>query len=384
MASDYNKEPIRASDFTINQTTPFNAEPPVAILREHFVTANDKFYVRNHAPVPLIDEASYKLSVEGLIARHCKFSIWELKHSFPQHTVMATLMCAGNRRTEMSDIKAVRGVGWGCAAISNAVWKGPRLRDVLFMAGIEKLESLWDQLHVDFEGIDICKDKRGYGSSIPLHKALEKRGDVILAVEMNGSELPRDHGYPVRVIVPGYIGARSVKWLKTIRIQMHESTNYYQKKDYKLFLPEVDWDTVDELWDKSPAIQELNVQAAITQPTDNERIPKGSSYTVKGYALSGGGRKITRVDISFDGGKSWKVANLFTASQNLPKMDTKWSWDFWECSVKFMPSPCQIICRAWDEGSNTMPENIHQIWNLRGVMNNSWVRVNVVSDEAKL
>ncbi|XP_033105782.1 sulfite oxidase-like [Anneissia japonica] len=404
MASGYKKEPRRALDFTINQSTPFNAEPPVTSLRDHFVTPNEKFYIRNHAPVPVIDGESYKLVIEGLVAKHSKFSIWELKNNFTQHTVMATLMVNSCLYIfSISDFRGIHdilliilfitnitqdmtwyGVGWGCAAISNAVWKGPRLRDVLLSAGIEKLESFWDQLHVNFEGVDICKDNQGYGSSIPLHKALDKRGDVILALEMNGSELPRDHGYPVRVVVPGYIGARSVKWLKTITVQMHESTNYFQKKDYKLFLPEIDWDTVDEWWDKSVPIQELNVQAAITQPKNNEVIPRGSRYTIKGYALSGGGRKIVRVDISLDGGKSWTVANLFTSSQGLLHIDTKWSWEFWDCTIKSMPSPCQIVCRAWDEASNTMPEDIKQIWNLRGVMNNSWVRVNVVSDAAKL
>ncbi|XP_071826758.1 uncharacterized protein [Apostichopus japonicus] len=375
----YNHEPKRASNMTVNESRPFNAEPPISVLREHFVTPTDQFYIRNHAPVPVLNGSDHVVTVTGLVPLDLKLTMYQLEHDFPQATVMATLMCAGNRRTEMSKIKKVRGVPWGHAAISNAIWKGPRLQDVLLAAGVHRLESIWDTLHVEFEGVDICKDNRGYGSSIPMVKAMDPKGDTILALQMNGHQLPRDHGYPVRVIVPGYIGARSVKWLQTIRILSHESTNYFQVKDYKLFPPHVDWDVVDNWWDKAPPIQEMSVQAAICQPADGEAISPAGKYTVKGYALTGGGRRITRVDVSLDNGSSWETARLFSDLHNQKTGShlTKWSWEFWELPVMSMPAPCTIICRAWDESCNTMPEDLKQIWNLRGVMNNSWVKINV-------
>ncbi|XP_041458389.1 sulfite oxidase-like [Lytechinus variegatus] len=377
MAS-YNNEPARNPNMTINCKEPFNAEPPTDVLREHFVTPNDQFYIRNHAPVPSLDGRTHRVTVDGLVPRPLELTAEQLRTWFPQATVMATLMCAGNRRTEMSSIKQVKGVVWGHAAVSNAIWRGPRLRDVLLMAGIEKLESRWEDLHVDFEGVDICKEDRGYGSSIPLLKALDPRGDVIVALEMNGSELPRDHGYPMRIVAPGIVGARSVKWLKSIRVLGHESTNYYQKRDYKLFLPHIDWDTVDDWWEKSPSIQELPVQAAAIRPQQGESITPGTPYTIKGYALSGGGRRIIRVDVSLDGGKRWDIARLFTkVNENQTKANTKWSWEFWEYPVQSFPSPCEVVVRAWDDASNTMPDDMSSIWNLRGVLNNSWVRIKV-------
>ncbi|XP_071479700.1 sulfite oxidase, mitochondrial-like [Diadema antillarum] len=379
MAS-YSNEPLRNPNLTINSKEPFNAEPPTDVLREHFVTPNDQFYVRNHAPVPNLDGRTHRVQVAGLVPHPLELTAEQLRSQYEQVTVMATLMCAGNRRTEMASIKKVRGVGWGHAAISNAIWRGPRLRDVLLNAGIEKLESQWEDLHVDFEGVDICKENRGYGSSIPLMKAMDPRGDVIIALEMNGSELPRDHGYPMRMVVPGIVGARSVKWLKSICVMAQESTNYYQKRDYKLFPPHVDWDTVDDWWDKAPAIQELPVQGAIIQPKQGEAITTGSPYTIKGYAISGGGRRITRVDVSLDGGKSWEIARLFSkVNEYHAKNKTKWSWEFWEFPVLAFPSPCEVVVKAWDEASNTMPQDLAQIWNLRGVMNNSWIRVKVNS-----
>lgn len=381
MAANYNQEPKRAANLTVNEIRPFNAEPPVSVLREHFVTPTDQFYIRNHAPVPVIDSRNHLVSVTGLIPLELNLTVNQLENDFPQVTIMATLMCAGNRRTEMSMFKKVRGVPWGNAALSNAIWRGPKLRDILLAAGVDKLEPMWDSLHVEFEGVDICKENKGYGSSIPMSKAMDPRGDTVLALQMNGHVLPRDHGYPVRVVVPGYIGARSVKWLKHIRVLRHESNNYFQVKDYKIFPPHVDWDIVDNWWDKSPPIQELSVQAAICQPGDGEAITPGSKYTIKGYALTGGGRRITRVDVSLNGGKTWEVARLFSDlhNQKTGSHNTKWSWEFWEMPVMSMPSPCTIFCRAWDDSSNTMPEDLKHIWNLRGVMNNSWVKVKVLA-----
>lgn len=132
-----------------------------------------------------------------------------------------------------------------------------------------------------FEGLDVDPTNTPYSVSVPFHKAMDKYGDVILAYEMNGQPLSRDHGFPIRVIVPGTVGARNVKWLGRIYVSEEESTGFWQAHDYKGFSPSVDWDTAD--FSKSPAIQELPVISAICIPQENETVSvKDGFITVKG------------------------------------------------------------------------------------------------------
>ena len=375
ISSSYANEPKRNFKFTVNSVEPFNAEPPGSELTKYFVTPNRLFFVRNHAPVPIIDLDTYQLTVSGLVKNTLTLSLTELKNKFRKVTIMASLMCAGNRRTELHNIQPVRGVGWGSSAISNAVWSGASLRAVLLAAGVHP-ESRG--LHVAFEGLDNVKGSP-YGSSIPIEKALDVNGEVLLAYDMNGDPLPQDHGYPLRVVVPGYIGARSVKWLATIVIQKEESSNYFQKNDYKVFPSHVTWDTVEPLWKVTPALLELNVQAAITFPEDRTVLDSGQPCCITGYAMAGGGRGIVRVDVSTDGGSSWHTATLVQERNSNTSVGAHWSWTLWRHKVDSLPTPCVIVCRAWDAAFNGMPSN--REWNLRGVMNNSWSKVEVLSPD---
>ena len=370
----YSNEPKRSFKFVINSMEPFNAEPPLSELTKSFVTPNELFFVRNHAPVPIVHLDTYQLRISGLVSNKLVLSLAELKDRFPRVTVMATLMCAGNRRTELHKIQPVRGVGWGSSAVSNAVWSGASLRAVLLAAGIHP-ESRG--LHVAFEGLDNTKGAP-YGGSIPIEKALNVNEEVLLAYEMNGEPLPRDHGYPVRVIVPGYIGARSVKWLASVVVQKEESRNFFQQKDYKVFPSHVTWGTVDPLWEVTPALLELNVQAVITFPEDRTMIDSGVPCQIRGYAIAGGGRGISRVDVSIDGGRSWQIAALVQEKDH-GSVGNHWSWTLWRYNVDSLPTPCVIVCRAWDTAFNGMPSE--REWNLRGVMNNSWNKVEVLSPE---
>eukprot|EP00744_Colponema_vietnamica_P011970 GILI01016815.1.p1 GENE.GILI01016815.1~~GILI01016815.1.p1 ORF type:complete len:403 (-),score=127.49 GILI01016815.1:198-1349(-) len=376
---DYSNEPAREPIFVVNSEQPFNAEPTTDLLTKFFITPTEWFYVRGHGPVPELSAASHFVEVEGAVNKPLRLSLEDLR-SFPKKIVTAVLECAGNRRNEMSVIKKVKGLGWYHGAISNAVWGGCLLKDVLEAAGIKsKAEGA---RHVEFLGADVCEEDNGtaYGSSIPVDKVLDLNGDVLLAYEMNGEPLTRDHGYPIRVIVPGYIGARSVKWLKRIVVRPDESQNYFQQRDYKLFGPQVDWDTVDQWWDRASPIQELNLQCGICVPQAGALVKPGP-LTVSGYALSGG-RRIERVEVSLDGGKTWHVTELAQEQKTVP--NTYWAWCLWRITVD-VTGPVEIIARAWDSASNVMPENVAPIWNLRGVMNNAWHRVPVnTSKSAKL
>lgn len=192
----WSNEPKRHAILKPASKQPFNAEPPMSLLTDSFNTPNDFFYVRNHLPVPTVDIASYELEIEVHGSKnHLNLKLADIK-KFPKHTVNATIMCGGNRRSEMAEVKTVKGLNWGAAAVGNAEWSGARLCDVLKSLGVETNES-W---HVQFEGLDTDPTYTPYGASIPLVKAVDPRGDVILAYEMNGLPLARDHGYPLRVI----------------------------------------------------------------------------------------------------------------------------------------------------------------------------------------
>ncbi|RLV62542.1 hypothetical protein DV515_00019207 [Chloebia gouldiae] len=302
-------DPPRHPALRVNSWKPFNAEPPPELLTRSFLTPNELFFTRNHLPVPSVEPGSYRLRVEGPGGRSLSLSLAELRQRFPKHEVTATLQCAGNRRSEMSRVRPVKGLAWDIGAISTARWGGARLRDVLLAAGVgdNTGDDTGDdnEWHVCFEGLDADASGTPYGASIPLKRALSAEAEVLLAYEMNGQELPRDHGFPVRVLVPGVVGARSVKWLRSVAVSAAESPSHWQQKDYKGFCPSVDWDSVD--FGAAPAIQELPVQSAITEPRPGAAVPAGE-LTVKGYAWSGGGREVVRV--SGDGGWAGGVGEL--------------------------------------------------------------------------
>ncbi|XP_048379537.1 sulfite oxidase, mitochondrial [Stegostoma tigrinum] len=368
----YGNEPPRHPVLKVNSLKPFNAEPPLELLSENYITPNEIFFKRNHLPVPDVDPKKYRLQIMGEGLKSIKLTLDDLKTKFPKHTITATLQCAGNRRSEMNAVHLVKGLNWGMAAIGNATWSGAKLSDVLKYAGLPENTNA---KHVQFEGLD--KDLSGtpYGASISVHKALAKDGDVLLAYEMNGEDLSRDHGFPLRVIVPGVVGARNVKWLSKIVVSKEESQSHWQVNDYKGFSPSVDWDTVD--FSTAPAIQELPIQSAITTPSNNEFISADNGeITVKGYAWSGGGREVIRVDISLDGGKTWKVADLTGEKQDTGRV---WAWKLWQLTVPLPKGQrnLEIICKAVDNNYNVQPDTVAPIWNLRGVLNNSWSRVTV-------
>ena len=206
-------------------------------------------------------------------------------------------------------------------------------------------------------------------------KALDPRGDVLLAFEMNGQPLTRDHGHPLRVIVPGVAGCRSVKWLSKIIASGEESWSFWQRNDYKVFSPSVDWDTVD--WDASPAIQNLPVTSAICSPAPGTAVDD-DEVTVKGYAWSGGGNGIIRVDVSADDGKTWQTAELAAGAAQEP--GRVWAWTLWQAEVpvpKGHKGALKIVAKATDESCNTQPERADAVWNLRGVACNTWPTVTV-------
>ncbi|XP_065350940.1 sulfite oxidase isoform X2 [Cloeon dipterum] len=368
----YDSDPRRHPALQPRSLKPYNAETPLKILADNFFTPNDLFFVRNHLPVPEIDLASYEIEIEGVGVKSMKLNLEQLK-KFPKYTVTSTVQCSGNRRSEMTKVKPVKGLDWGQAAIGNATWTGVRLRDVLLAAGLKDDQPGVE--HVQFEGLDTDPSMHPYGASIPIEKAMDPKGDVLLAFEMNGEPLTRDHGYPVRVIVPGVTGARNVKWLGKVIVSGKESDSHWQQNDYKGFSPSTDWDTVD--FSSAPAIQELPVISAICDPVQGDKVkPVDGKIPLRGYAWSGGGRKIVRVDVTWDQGKTWGVAKLEQESNKHPY---HWGWTLWTLEVPVPPNAkkLEVWVKAVDSTYNTQPEGFANIWNLRGVLSNAYHRVTI-------
>ncbi|GIY30048.1 hypothetical protein CDAR_445252 [Caerostris darwini] len=343
-------------------------------LNKEGVCFSEVFFVRNHLPVPNVDIEEYELEICGRGIEPITLKLDDIKTKFKKHTVTSTIQCAGNRRSELNTVKEVKGLNWGSAAISNAEWSGALLYDVLKYAGIDFDDQKIQ--HIQFEGLDTDPANMPYGASIPAMKAFNPQNDVLLAYEMNGKELPKDHGFPIRVVVPGVVGARNVKWLGKIIVSEEESESHWQKNDYKGFSPSTNWDNVD--FTKAPAIQELPVNSAICKPSENTKVKlQDNCLKVEGYAWSGGGRKIVRVDISVDGGKTWHIADLIQDSSPLYRC---WAWTIWKVSVPVdasSKSELQIICKAIDSSYNVQPDSFPPIWNLRGVLGNAWHKITV-------
>ena len=350
---------------------PFCAETPMSLLANNFLTPNHLFYVRNHFPVPLVDPQDFYLEISGEGIGTIKLTLDELKSMFTEYTITATIQCAGNRRNDLGKVKPLN---YECQGgfIGNAEWTGVRLRDVLLYAGIKEVEEHTPLQHVHLEGLDHDPlTKETYGASIPIHKAMDKRGDCLLAYKMNGEEIPSDHGYPLRAIVPGHLGARHVKWLTRIVASKEEHSGIWQQIFYKGFPPSVDWNNMDD--STAPAIQEMPVQSIIYSPEEGASL-NTNSVTMSGVAWSGGGRGIIRVDVSCDGGKTWQTADLLEGSNQTS--GRAWAWTLWTATIQ-VPSngEVELCCKAVDTSYNVQPDTSAPIWNVRGYLSTAWHRI---------
>ncbi len=353
----------KSDDLIVHGRAPFNAEPPLDRLRAAFVTPGDLLYVRCHGDIPALD-AGHRVSVGGLVASPLDLDATELRTRFAPHRVRSVMQCAGNRRADMRAVRPVSGDPWAGGAIGHAEWTGARLADVLRAAGCRD----GDGLHVAFESRDVAETADGaarFGVSIPLAKALHP--DVLLAWAMDGRDLTPEHGFPLRIVVPGYAGVRSPKWLSSITVQDRPSDAFQQAKDYKLFPPDMRKETED--LSRGVTIDEMPVNSAICVPAPGTRLEPGRT-AVSGWAAASG-RAITRVDLSGDGGRSWIQAEI-EAHDGSP-----WSWTFWRAALDLPPGEHELCVRAWDAAGQTQPAQPDDTWNFKGYLSAAWHRVRV-------
>lgn len=356
--------------FVVRSQDPLNGGPDMTALGRDFITPNELFFVRNHGAVPEVDANGYQLNVGGLVSCPVAYSLAELEERFERVEVVSTLACAGQRRQEMAEHKPIPGeLPWGAEAVSTAVWSGWRLRDVLAACGPSS-----EACHVGFEGLDDV-ERRGvrfkYGASIPLEKALSE--EVLIADRMNGEPLPPEHGYPLRVVVPGYIGARQVKWLSAIELRSASSENYFQRIAYRRYPTDMEAETLEP--ERGVELTELEINCVITDPVAGQFVP-GDTVEVRGVAYTGGDAQVASVELSSDGGANWHRAAMAPAPS-----DARWAWRQFSGEVP-VPDAAhgpsfQILARASDTSGRRQPQDASGIWNFKGYMNNAWCRVTV-------
>jgi sulfite oxidase len=329
------------------------------------VTPVERFFTRSHAAPPTIDMAEWRLVVDGLVARPLSLSFGELQQ-LPRREVVSTLLCAGLRRDELLAVAPLPGeLPWGPEPASTGRWSGVSLRDVLLASGLSP-----DALHIEFTGMDAVErrgQRFGFGGSITREKAMEP--DVLLAFELNGLPLPTTHGYPVRTIVPGWIGARSVKWLGRITAAAEPSSNYFQTHAYRVQREPVHANPGDVTG--GVALSAITLNSVILDPSPEQTVAIGP-VLLRGWAIGTGASAITMVECSADGGENWQPATL-DAVRN------RWTWTRWQATVVLPEGRHTLMVRAFDESGATQPAELHDTWNVKGYLNNAWHRVSVVA-----
>ena len=317
--------------------SPLNLETPFETLGG-FLTPTESFYVRTHFPIPSIDRNAWWLRIEGEVENAFAINYEELLE-LESVTIPATLECAGNNRSFLEP--KVKGVQWHLGAVGTAEWTGVPLSILL-----DRTQAKTNGRHVVLEGADggMLEDPKSppgelkFARSIPVAKA---RADVLLAYKMNGRELPPEHGFPLRAIVPGWYAMASVKWLQRIIVTEQPFTGYYQTIDYAY------WDRQKAIAELTP-LTEMQVKAQIAKPAEGDVVAANSTLRVHGAAWTSG--EITKVELSTDEGVTWTEAKLLGESK--PN-----AWRLWELDWQTPTTPGRqtLIARATDSLGRTQP-----------------------------
>ena len=316
--------------------SPLVVEFPFADAGEG-MTPNDRFFIRHHFPVPDVESRSWSVSIEGAVDAPCSMTLDALR-ALPAVTVSAVIECAGNGRSFINGFAS--SVQWQLGGVGCATWTGVPLRSVL--ANVHLHASAVD---VVFEGADHGPEHRlpgkpdiHFARSVPLATAM--RADVILAYEMNGRPLEPDHGAPLRVIVPGWYGVTSVKWLSRIIVSSRPFTGFFQSAEYTY------WKTEASGLQRVP-VTTLQVKSEIARPYPGEAVEVGVPYRVFGAAWTSDA-SITSVDVSTDGGHTWNPATLGDSDAH--------AWLPWE--LEWIPQSAgtsTLMARATDSAGRVQP-----------------------------
>jgi DMSO/TMAO reductase YedYZ molybdopterin-dependent catalytic subunit len=368
----YVSEPQKAPLILLTDR-PMQLETPRHYFASAF-TPNEAFYVRWHLEnIPnAVDLKSWRLRVEGNVAKPAAFSLPELMQDFKETSVAAANQCSGNSRSRLQP--RVPGGQWGNGAMGNALWTGVRLRQILDAAGVKS-----GTMQVQFQGLETGGGPKGFGSREFL-KSLDLTNPVIdecvVAYLMNGEPLPLLNGFPVRLVVPGYFATYWTKCLTWIRLLDKPDENFWVKTGYRIpdtprgntTPEEVKAGTV-----KTVPIGHMPVRSFAITPDGSAKIPVGMSITLRGIAFSGYAR-VVEVEISEDGGTSWFAAKL--GEDYGPYSFRTWE-TLWSAKTAGKHT---LMVRATDERGNVQPDE--PVWNPGGYLWNRIERLELMAGNA--
>jgi DMSO/TMAO reductase YedYZ molybdopterin-dependent catalytic subunit len=332
----------------VHRTRPLNCETSIPALIGGVVMPNARFYVRNHFQTPRLDPASWHLEVSGLVGRPLRLSLRDL-HNMRSETLVATLECAGNGRSAFDP--PAEGEQWQLGAVSTAEWTGVPLAEILDRAGPTP-----EAVEIVFRGADRgdvgeAADPIRFERSLPVTDA--GHSGSLLAYAMNGEPLPLEHGYPMRLIVPGWYAVASVKWLTEIEAIGSPFTGYFQAKRYV-------YETRRNGAVAREPVRLQQVRSVITQPSAGQEVAAGD-LVVRGVAWSGAA-PIDKVEVSIGTGP-WQNARLIGQRH-------RHSWQWWELLTRIdSPGQTTLRARATDLAGRTQPERPH--WNRLGYGGNA-------------
>ena len=315
-------------------------------------------YLLIHYDIPVVDGSAWRLRVGGLVAREQVIDLATLRE-MPSRTVRVTLECAGNGRARLHPRPVSQ--PWLVEAVGTAEWTGVPLRDVLDAAGVDP-----GAVDVVFTGADHGVERgveQDYQRSLTLSEALEE--DVLLAYEMNGAPLPPQHGYPVRLVVPGWYGMAHVKWLVDIDVVDQPFTGFQQTVAY-VFRQEPGED--------GPLVTRIAPRALLVPPgfpdfMSRTRVVRPGPVALEGRAWSGRA-PIDRVEVSADGGRTWADAELE------PDRGHRWAWRRFTHEWAAKPGRHVLTARATAADGETQP--VTEPWNRGGFANNQTYDIEVV------
>ena len=328
---------VSADDLVYLSRDPLNAETPLE-RQVGVITPASRHYVRDHFAIPAGPD---RLAIDGAVRTPLELDVDQIR-SMPPRSLVVTLECAGNGRAFLDP--PVAGEQWRTGAVGTAEWTGTPLRAVLQMA--EPLSSAVEVLCIGADtGTPADVGKRiAYERSLPIADAL--RDDVLLAYAMNGNDLPPEHGAPLRLVVPGWYGMASVKWLARLRLLERRFDGFFQTDRYVV---------------GDRPLREIAARALISWPRDGERLAK-RPFVARGYAWSGRG-DLARVEVSTDGGGSWQDATLSDGTG-------RYAWRQWHAAVSPRASgQLVLVARAVTNAGTTQP--LDEVRNERGYENNA-------------
>lgn len=347
---------------TLLNDRPVNAETPPHLLDDPITPTNRHFIRNNGLPPETVDAKSWTLTVDGLVNTPAKLTIADLKSKFEVVKMALTIECGGNGRAAFDP--PAKGNQWTLGAVACSEWTGVRLRDVLKAAGVK--DNVVYTAHVGADShLSGDPAKLPISRGLPIAKAMTD--NILIAFEMNGGPLHRMNGAPLRLVVPGWPGSCSQKWLKRVYLRdvVHDGPKMTGTSYRVPNRPVAPGEKVDKK--DFDIIERMPVKALITNPATGSQIG-GKTVEVRGHAWSGD-RQVSKVDISIDFGATWTPAQLDTPANS-------GAWQNWRAKIAFPQNGYyEIWARATDDAGEAQPHAIN--WNPKGYLNNTMHRVAV-------